>query len=362
MRDKPSARPDKRDAPLLAARQHGAITAAQLGFRASTIADWVRAGRLYPKYRGVYAYGHPQLSREGEWMAGVLAGGEGTALAGRCATVLLGLTRWVPREVEIVVPKRRRPQAGLRVRSCHLDPRDITLVNRIPVTTVARTLVDLTDDTEPDELANLIHEAAHLKKFNLAATRAAMERAHGRRNIKVLKAAIELHLSGSAGTRSRLERRFRQLVLGAGLPDPRMNTVVNGFEVDAHWPGLCVEIDGPAHRAPARRPTTASATPPCGPRATPYSASPKTTSSNARAWSSNVFGQQLPRSLRGRESSLLRSIHIGPPVAEDRDPATRSDHDHQDDPTHQHQPIHRRGPLAARARRAVRAALQQVAR
>ena len=237
-----------RDAPLLAARQHGAITAAQLALSKAGIAKWVRAGRLYPRYRGVYAYGHPQLSREGEWMAGVLAGGKGTALAGRCATVLLGLTRWVPREVEIVVPKRRRPQPGLQVRSCNLDPRDITLVNRIPVTTVARTLVDLTDECEPDELANLIHEAAHLRKFNLAATRAAIERANGRRRIKVLEAAIELHLSGSAGTRSRLERRFRKLVTGAGYPDPRMNTIVNGFEVDAYWPGVCVEIDGPGHR------------------------------------------------------------------------------------------------------------------
>lgn len=209
----------------------------------------MRAGRLYPKYRGVYAYGHPQLSREGEWMAGVLAGGDGAALAGRCATALLRLTTWVPREVEIVVPKRRRPQPGLRVRTCRrLDPRDITVVNGIPVTTVARLLVDLTEDSEPDELANLIHEAAHSKKFNLAATRAAMERANGRRHLKVLEAAIELHLSGSAGTRSRLERRFRKLVVGAGLPDPRMNTIVNGFEVDAHWPGVCVEIDGPGHR------------------------------------------------------------------------------------------------------------------
>jgi very-short-patch-repair endonuclease len=63
-----------------------------------------------------------------------------------------------------------------------------------------------------------------------------------------LEAAIELHLSGSARTRSRLEQRFRRLVAGAGLPQPRHNVIVNGFEVDFTWPRLVVEIDGPGHR------------------------------------------------------------------------------------------------------------------
>lgn len=182
-------------------------------------------------------------------MAGVLAGGEGAALAARSATVLLRVAKWDPPEVEIVVPGHRRPQPGLRVRTCrNLDPRDITVVNRIPVTTVARLLVDLADDMDAEELAHVIHEAAYLKKFDLGATRAALARANGRRNVKVLEAAIDLHLSGSAGSRSRLEQRFRRLIAGAGLPQPRHNVVVNGFEVDYTWPKVVVEIDGPGHR------------------------------------------------------------------------------------------------------------------
>ena len=101
---------------------------------------------------------------------------------------------------------------------------------------------------DADELAFVIHEAAYRNKFSLDATVAAMERANGRRRIKVLEEALRMHLSGSAGSRSRLERRFRQLVVGAGLPEPRINAIVNGFEVDAYWPGLCVEIDGAGHR------------------------------------------------------------------------------------------------------------------
>jgi very-short-patch-repair endonuclease len=242
----------ERAAPLIAAAQHGAIKSSQLGITSATIARWVRAGRLYRKYRGVYAYGHPHLSREGEWMAAILAAGEGSALAGWCAVALMRVTKREPREIDVVAPGHRRAQAGFRLRTCrNLDPRDVTVVDGIPVTTVPRTLIDLSDDGEDaDDLALMMHEAAHLGKFNLLAMRAARARANGRHNVAVFDAALRLHLSGSAGTRSRLEKRFKRLVRGAGLPEPRMNTIVNGFEVDAYWPGLCVEIDGPNHRRP----------------------------------------------------------------------------------------------------------------
>jgi very-short-patch-repair endonuclease len=222
----------------------------QLGVSRSTISRWVREGRLHPKYRGVYAYGHSHLSREGEWTAAMLAAGDGSAMAGLCAAFALRITKREPPEIDVVAPGHRRPRTEFRLRTCrNLDPREITVVRGIRVTTVPRTLIDLSDDGEDaDDLANMMHEAAHLKKFNLLAMRTAISRANGRHNLGVVEAALNLHLSGSAGTRSRLEKRFKRLVRGAGLPEPRMNTTVNGFEVDAYWPGVCVEVDGPDHR------------------------------------------------------------------------------------------------------------------
>ena len=108
----------------------------------------------------------------------------------------------------------------------------------IPVTTVARTLVDLTDVLTPDELANVIHEAAYRKRFNLEATRQAMERANGRKNLKRLEQAITASLNGSAGTRSRNEAEFLKLCNAAGFPKPLVNTHVLGIEVDCAWPDL----------------------------------------------------------------------------------------------------------------------------
>ncbi len=62
--------------------------------------------------------------------------------------------------IDVVVPARRRPKTKARIHRCaNLDPRDVTVFKGIPVTTVARPLVDLTDELTKWELANVIHEA-----------------------------------------------------------------------------------------------------------------------------------------------------------------------------------------------------------
>jgi very-short-patch-repair endonuclease len=266
---KPPAIPTKRRTPLapLAGRQHGCVSTAQLtrlGYNSAAIAEQVAAGRLHRKYRGVYAVGHPNLSRHGEWMAAVLAAGPGAALSHIAAASLHGIWTLQPKRIDVLTPRLRRPQRGFTAHSCrHLDPRDVTIWRGIPVTTVARTLVDLTDLLDWARLANVIHEAAYRDLFDPAATRAAMARATGRRRLPVLERALEAHASGSAGTRSRAEERFLAAVEAAGLPDARVNTPAPvpawpgtaGIEVDFLWPelGLCVEVDGPGHARPRTR-------------------------------------------------------------------------------------------------------------
>jgi very-short-patch-repair endonuclease len=241
--------PDARVAEI-AARQHGVVRTQQLGLSREAVRKRVAAGRLFPRYRGVYAVGHARLSREGEWMAAILAAGDGSALASLSAAVLMNITRFREDTIHVITPHKRKSQPGYRLHWCrHLDPRDITVVNQILVTTVARTLVDLTAVLTAEQLANVIHEAAYRRSFSEPATRAAMQRAPGRK-LSVLHEALCQHKAGSAGTRSRLEDRFLTLVRAAGLPRPRTNCDVHGFEVDYSWPGLCVEVDGPGHRRP----------------------------------------------------------------------------------------------------------------
>jgi Protein of unknown function (DUF559) len=221
----------------------------------------VARGRLHRVFRGVYAVGHASLSREGRWMAAVLAGGEAARLGYLAAAVHWQIwRRRPPRVIDVVTTRRRAPQPGVRFRWCrNLDPRDMTTYRGIPITTIPRTLVDLTETLTAHQLANVIHEAAFRRRFNAAAIRAAMERANGRRNLHVLEEALAAHEQGSAGTRSDLEDKALATLEGPGLSSPLVNVPVpvggRQIEVDFHWPDrkLCVEVDGPGHNRPRTR-------------------------------------------------------------------------------------------------------------
>jgi hypothetical protein len=78
--------------------------------------------------------------------AAVLTIGEGAALGFLSVAALWGTWRYRVPVHDVLVPRRHRPVEGIRVHSCRrLDPRDVTVYHGIPVTTVARMLVDLTD-------------------------------------------------------------------------------------------------------------------------------------------------------------------------------------------------------------------------
>jgi Protein of unknown function (DUF559) len=231
------------------------ITTAQLvraGLAYPGISRRAANGRLHRKYKGVYAVGQPRLSQEGEWMAAVLACGPGSYLASLTAAVHMKLWRRRVTGIHLLAPRERRYR-GVRVRAYRrLDAQDITRRDGIPVTTVPRTLIDLSDVLTPHQLANVIHEAAFRKLFDERAIRAAMNRANGRHNLDVLTKALELDAAGSAGTRSDFEDRFLAVTSKSGLPEPLVNTKVHDIEVDFHWPGLnlVVEVDGPGHARP----------------------------------------------------------------------------------------------------------------
>jgi predicted transcriptional regulator of viral defense system len=237
---------------VVAGRQYGVITTAQLeaaGLDRSQIAKRVRAGRLHSLYRGVYAAGHNRLSQEGRWMAAVLAAGKDAVLSHESAAKHWRIWRGTVRGIDVLTPGNRRARAGIRVhRARTLDRCDVTIHKGIPITTPARTLVDLASTLTRHQLANVIHEAAFRDLYDDGAVRAAMKRARGR-DLEPLDAALRAHASGSAGTRSALEDQFLATWQG---PEPLVNTKI---EVDMYWPdqNLVVEIDGPGHERPRTR-------------------------------------------------------------------------------------------------------------
>jgi hypothetical protein len=237
----------------LATRQHGLVTWAQLiaaGLDRKSIARRVASGRLHRVARGVYAVGHVALSREGTFLAAVLEAGKGAALAHLAAAEHWEVRKYRASLIDVVVPSRRRVKTATRIHRTTLHPSDVTVHKGIPVTTIARTLVDLTDVLNSYDLANVIHEAEFRRRFSERATRKAMARANGRHNLKRLEQALELNAAGSAGLKSRDEAAFLSML--KDLPAPLVNTKLHGIEVDFHWPAykLVVEVDGPGHGRP----------------------------------------------------------------------------------------------------------------
>lgn len=224
------------------------------GLTYSAISRRVKRGALVRRFPGVYSYGPGDLSPDALWMSAVLAGGDGAVLGRLSAAGLWRASRWPERMPHVLVCRRHAPIDGIELHfTRRLEPRDVVVCRAIPVTTVARTLVDLSDMLTPHQLAYVMHQAAYHKRFSIEATGRAAERANGRHHLDVLEKAMALHLAGSAGTRSALEDEF--LVVVRDLPEPLVNTDCEGEEVDFRWPGtrLVVEVDGPGHRRPAAR-------------------------------------------------------------------------------------------------------------
>ena len=117
----------------------------------------------------------------------------------------------------------------------------------IPVTTVARTLLDLADVLPRQALRRAITEAEYTGRFDLTTLNAVVENNPGRRTNKVLEAVEgKLHR-----TRSPLKKRFLALLERHGVEEPHSALWLEGYEVDFAWPeaGLVVELDGLAAHA-----------------------------------------------------------------------------------------------------------------
>ena len=231
----------------LAGRQHGVVTRAQLaalGAGRCAIERRVASGRLHRVHKGVYAVGHTALPRNGTLIAAVLACGEGALLSHRSAAELW---RIGPRAayIDVTVPGRRRPP-GIVVHECALRDGDRTALHGIPVTTPARTIIDLADVLTRRGLERRIDEAEYLR-LDLTG----LEPLPGRRGAGTLARLLAEHSAGSTRTRSDLEEIFLHLCETHHLTQPRTNERVGGHEVDFVWPGprLIVEVDGAAaHR------------------------------------------------------------------------------------------------------------------
>ena len=178
-------------------------------------------------------------------MAAVFACGPGAVLSHRDAALLWDLRRSSSAVIDVTraVAERRVDGSGIRVhRTRRLRPDEVTVRHGIPVTTVARTLLDLADVLERQALKRVITEAEYTNQFDLTAINAVVQNNPGRASARLMAAV------GASGdrTRSELEDRFLAFLERHQVEPPQTGVWIEGYELDFVWTraGLVVELDG----------------------------------------------------------------------------------------------------------------------
>jgi len=247
----------------LAGRQHGVVGVRQLyalGLSQGQVRRRAAAGWLHRVHRGVYAVGHGCLTRRGHWMAAVLAYGAGAALSHQAAAALWRLRAepaGTPVDVTIPTASGCSSRPGIRLhRVGTLLPAEVSRCERIPVTTPARTILDLAAVLSRRQLERLIDEAERLRLCGATELEAiaAAHAARGAVGAAALASVLRSHTVGATLTRSELEERFLALCRGRGVPAPLVNAPLLGLTVDFHWQdeAVVVEVDGHASHGTRR--------------------------------------------------------------------------------------------------------------
>lgn len=151
--------------------------------------------------------------------------------------------------------RARRSRPGLDVHTPkRLHSHDAITLDGIPVTSLARTLLDLAAVVPFTQLKRAYERAERLRILDMDAIHDLLARSNGHRGVGAMKQLVAYDPAPAAGAASELERLFFDLIATTDLPSPKPNALVEGFVVDAYWPEarLVVELQGYAfHSDPA---------------------------------------------------------------------------------------------------------------
>jgi predicted transcriptional regulator of viral defense system len=250
-----------RDLAALAARQNGVFSLAQLealGLTQNAVHKRAKRGQLHRIHRKVYALVPPELlTRHGRYMAAVLACGPGAVLSHRSAADRLELRATNRSGIDVTIPGTgSRGFDGIDIhRSTTLDARlDTTIVDGIPCTTVARTLLDLCAVVPRRAVERAFDQAEVMHRLDQRALESQLARNAKRSEAAIMRAIVEQHRAGSTVTWSKFEESFLAVCRDANVPTPEVNVWVTppdggpALQVDFLWRDarLIVETDGHA--------------------------------------------------------------------------------------------------------------------
>lgn len=244
--------------------QHGRVTRSQLeaaGVSASSTQRRLRAGTWTAYKGGVIDLGTHAPTWQQDVVSALLAAGacHDRAWASHLTAAhlhgFLDVAR--PATIELTVPRTRRPrQWHARIhRARDLLPAERTMIDGIPVTSVARTLLDIGAHLSARDLEPVLWEAARRwpeLTCELASCAARTPLHRGRATVERLLKGLHPQI---AAVESPLEVHGLLALRDPRLPEPVLQYVVRDHHgrflrrVDAAWPAarIAVEFDGAAY-------------------------------------------------------------------------------------------------------------------
>jgi very-short-patch-repair endonuclease len=235
----------------IASRQHGLLTRQQLlstGLSPRSIGRRLTTGRLIVVHPGVYRVSGSPDSQEQRVLAACLWS-DGVA-SHRTAAALWNLDGVVPVCLEITTPRRVRSQEVKAYRS-HLPAGQVTKIGKIPVTTVARTLLDLGGVASASSLEAAVTDALRRNRTTLERLQSCLDEAGGKGRPGASALRSILQALGRQPAESVLELKLVRLLRRHGLPEPMRQFDIREGEtlvarVDLAYPELrlAIEADG----------------------------------------------------------------------------------------------------------------------
>jgi very-short-patch-repair endonuclease len=211
---------------VLAHRQLGLVARMQLaalGYSRRQIELLVISGLLLPVRRGVYRTWGATPSWRMYAMAAVLATGAGTGavLSHRSAAVLWDLIDEHEESGPLEITSSRGCRLdGVRAHCADIRQREGTRRFGVPVTTAERTLLDLANTVDAEELGRLCDEALRRRILTVGGLRAVVD-AHpgpGRRKLKPILAVLSDRIPGYDPGANEWELRMDRMWDQLGLP------------------------------------------------------------------------------------------------------------------------------------------------
>jgi len=240
----------------LVERQHGVLAhwqLLQLGAARNMVLGRRQAGLLIPLHRGVYAWGHRQLTRQGRWMAAVLACGPGAVLSHFSAGSHWGICGTYGPIEALRQSGGFKPEGDHRGVKLHqtrrLESYEVTVERGIPVAVRERVLLDLAARTDSKRLERMFVQAYKSEDFSWSRLGRIINRRRGCKGVgKLRRIALEVDPE-ALETKSVPEIDLLALYRQADMPTPSVNVLVEGHLVDFLWAEqkVIVETDSWSH-------------------------------------------------------------------------------------------------------------------